>query len=448
MKPRKKLTFTIQYVLIFGALLLAANILLGLILVNRTSRTMRQMLEKNMLDITNTAAGLMDGDRLGALTEDDVGGDYFNAVIKTLSVFQDRVEIEYIYAVKQVGPEEFVFTVDPDPVDPGAFGEEVLFTYALGQAGKGVPTVDSAAVQDRWGNFYSAYSPVFDSAGAVAGIIGVDFDAVWYEHQLRGLSRTVTLITLLTVVIGAAVIFLITSRTQRRFHSLSQELAVLSGDVDELMSVITSTPGYQDSQPPEPPPAPSAEKKDGIGMLSDKIRAVEGNVKRYLDYAHRQASTDALTGVGNTTAYQSRITALDERAGDAAYAVAMFDVDRLKHVNDLYGHACGDMVIRAAASVLSGVFGPENVYRIGGDEFLAVAEGTDEAGMAALRAQAEASAAAYRLPEACCGETLSLSGGAAAFRPGEDADFRAVFIRADESMYGCKKEHHLAEAPE
>ena len=445
MKPRKKLNLTIRYVLIFGALMLAANIFLGLILVNQTRHTLRQLLEKNMLDITNTAAGLMDGDRLGALTEDDVGGDYFNEVIKTLRVFQDRVEIEFIYAVRQVGPEEFVFTVDPDPVDPGAFGEEVLFTYALGEAGKGNPTVDSAAAADRWGNFYSAYSPVFDSSGAVAGIIGVDFDAVWYEQQLRGLSRTVTLITLLTVAIGAVVIFLITSRTQKRFRNLSNELAVLSEDVDELTAVITSTPGYQDSLPPEPPPAPSSEKKDEIGILSDKIRSMEGSVKRYLDYAHRQASTDALTGVGNTTAYQSRIAALDEQGDAAAYAIAMFDVDRLKKVNDIYGHTCGDTVIRAAASVLSGVFGPQNVYRIGGDEFLAVAEQTDEEDIAAAQRRAEADAKAYLLPEELRGETLSLSGGAAVFRPGEDADFHAVFVRADESMYRIKNEHHLAE---
>ena len=53
MMRRKKLNFTIQYVLIFGALMLAANILLGVLLVNQTRQTLRQLLEKNMLDITN-----------------------------------------------------------------------------------------------------------------------------------------------------------------------------------------------------------------------------------------------------------------------------------------------------------------------------------------------------------------------------------------------------------
>lgn len=446
MRPRKKLNFTIRYVLLFGALLLAANILLGIVLFNQSRHTLREMLEKNMLDITNTAAGLMDGDRLGALTEADVGGPYFNEVIQTLSVFQDRVEIEFIYAVRQVGPQEFVFTVDPDPVDPGQFGEEVLFTYALGEAGKGIATVDSAAAADRWGNFYSAYSPVFDSAGKVAGIIGVDFGADWYEHQLRGLTRTVSLITILMVLIGAAVIFLITNRTQKRFRDLSNELAVLSGDVDELTTVIVSTPGYEASALPDRAPAPDAGRVDEIGILSEKIRLMEGNVKRYLDYAHRQASTDALTGVGNTTAYQSRTAALDALGDAAAYTIAIFDVDRLKRINDDLGHASGDMVIRAAGIVLSRVFGAENVYRIGGDEFLSVAEGTDEAEMAGLLRRVEDAAAQFTMADKRCDGLLSLSSGAAAFRPGKGECFHTVFVRADEAMYRTKAEHHDAAA--
>ena len=122
--------------------------------------------------------------------------------------------------------------------------------------------MDSAAAADRWGNFYSAYSPVFDSDGNVAGIIGVDFGADWYEEQLRGLTRTVSLITILMVLIGAAVIFLITNRTQKRFRDLSDELAVLSGDVDELATVIVSTPGYEASALPDRATAPGTARAE------------------------------------------------------------------------------------------------------------------------------------------------------------------------------------------
>ena len=446
MKQRRKLNMTIQYVLIFGALLLAANIILGFVLQNQSRHTLRAMLEKNMLDITNTAAGLIDGDQLGALTEDDVGGPYFNEVIRILTVFQERVEIEFIYAVKQVDEEKFVFTVDPDPIDPGQFGEEVLYTYALGEAGKGVATVDSAAAADRWGNFYSAYSPVFDSSGAVAGIIGVDFDAAWYDQQVRRLSVTVTAVTLLTVLVGAAVIMLITGRTRKRFRALSDELTVLSADVDELTRIITSTPGYQASMASlletSHPAEAEMQKNDEIGILSDKIRVVENNVKAYLDYAHMQANTDGLTGAGNTNAYHDRISQL-EQCDD--YAVAVFDLDLLKTINDELGHACGDMVIQGAAAVIARVFGEENVYRIGGDEFCALAEHKTEAEMAQMLERVEAAAAQFTMPDKRCDGKLSLSGGAAVFRPGEDGEYKDVFVRADEAMYANKEAHHVPE---
>ena len=65
--------------------------------------------------------------------------------------------------------------------DPAAFGEEVVVSSGLIKAGKGEPAVDDAPLADRWGNYYSSYSPVFDSSGGVAGVIGVDFDAEWYD---------------------------------------------------------------------------------------------------------------------------------------------------------------------------------------------------------------------------------------------------------------------------
>ena len=320
MNTRNRIHFTTKYVLIFGALLLAANILLGIVLYNQSRAALTEMLEKNMLDITNTASGLIDGDALAAYTASDEGGDFYRSVVKTLLVFQERVEIEFIYAVKQVGPEDFIFTIDPDPVDPGAYGEPIVFTYALGEAGKGIATVDSAPAADRWGNFYSAYSPVLDSAGKVAGIIGVDFDAEWYARQLRQFSTTVASISVLTVLIGAAVIALITQRTRRSFLTLESEITGLSADVDELTAALTSTPGYSEiAGHPDPMPTVvrNGDAGDEITALSEKIRSMEDTMKRYLDYVHLRAYTDALTGVGNTAAYLERASVLDADPGAA-----------------------------------------------------------------------------------------------------------------------------------
>ena len=75
------------------------------------------------------------------------------------------------------GNGNFSFSVDPAPDDPGEFGAPVVYTEALYKASLGIPSVDEVAYTDAWGRFYSAYSPVFNSNGKVAGIVATDFSA-------------------------------------------------------------------------------------------------------------------------------------------------------------------------------------------------------------------------------------------------------------------------------
>ena len=450
MKKSRRISLTTKYVLIFGALLLAANILLGIVIVTQSAEAMSALVRKNMLDISNTAAGLVDGDILEFLDEENANGLSHSLVLHQLSVFQENIEIEYIYAVRQVDEDHFIFTVDADPEAPAEFGQEVLVTDALRQAAKGIAAVDEAPAEDEWGNFYTAYSPVLDSHGEIAGIIGVDFDVSWYQDQIRGNNLTIGLISILSVAACAWIVLMITRRVSRGFRELDSQLSALSADVVELTEEITSNPGYRESleQAGEETAfqaSAGSAGADEISELSEKIGSMQKELKRYLAYLHDQASTDPLTGIGNTAAYQSLLEALAEKiaAGSADFAVVVFDVDNLKLINDRYGHACGDMIIRGAAKSVARVFNPDLAFRIGGDEFLAVAEGMTEEEVRARLAQLDRAVEEFNAAEKLFPADLTLSRGAAVFRPGEDTSFRSVFIRADEDMYSNKRISHL-----
>ena len=69
---RKKLSFTSRYVLAFGLLMLLANTVLGVVILYQSTSTVRSLISKNMLDVVRSAADLLDGDTLAALTEEDV----------------------------------------------------------------------------------------------------------------------------------------------------------------------------------------------------------------------------------------------------------------------------------------------------------------------------------------------------------------------------------------
>lgn len=444
---RRRFSLTTRYVVIVGVLLLAANIVLGIVMMSQSKAMMNTMIRKNMLDISNTAAALLDGDVMAALTADDVGTPVFRDISDKLLVFQNNVDIEFIYAVKEDGPGRFVFTVDPDPVDPGQFGEEIVVTNALIEAGKGKASVDSSAVADRWGNFYSAYSPILDSKEQVAGVVGVDFGAEWYDMQIRQHTLSIGIISVLSVLIGAAVMVLITSKLRDKFRDLEQGLSALSGNVDKLTEQITSNPGYQDSLREDAAPVASVENEefgDEIEALGGKITSMRHELERYLQYVHVQAFTDMLTGVGNSNAYQDELKRINEQIarGEADFFAVVFDIDNLKIANDEYGHACGDRIIRGAGRAIADAFTLERTFRIGGDEFIAIPLHTTQEEVDRKLREIEAAVAAFNAapdrPEA----ELMLSMGAAAFRPGVDKSFREVFVRADESMYAVKGEHH------
>lgn len=148
----------------------------------------------------------------------------------------------------------------------------------------------------------------------------------------------------------------------------------------------------------------------------------------------QSASTDELTGLFNRRRLKEY---MDIRCRDQYFTFAVFyiDLDRFKPVNDTQGHACGDAVLRETAKRIKAVLGSTgSVYRIGGDEFIAVMEGnsgrkTCEQMKAALKAS---------IAEPVCYEdhciTISASIGYARF-PEEGDRLSRLMELADTRMY-------------
>lgn len=78
---------------------------------------------------------------------------------------------------------------------------------------------------------------------------------------------------------------------------------------------------------------------------------------------------DALTGFGNRFAMNRYISQIDHKK---SMGVVYCDITGLKHVNDTMGHKAGDQLILRARDCLSKAFGDYGVFRIGGDELLAL----------------------------------------------------------------------------
>jgi diguanylate cyclase (GGDEF)-like protein len=153
------------------------------------------------------------------------------------------------------------------------------------------------------------------------------------------------------------------------------------------------------------------------------------------------ARTDALTGLPNRREVLERIAAELERAArtDQPTSLLMFDIDRFKRVNDTYGHAAGDCVLRAVAAIARASLRRIDVCgRVGGEEFLVLLPeaGAEDACAAAERLRAAIASGATD----CVDKTLriTVSVGVVTRAPGETTSLDALVQAADLALYAAK----------
>jgi diguanylate cyclase (GGDEF)-like protein len=157
------------------------------------------------------------------------------------------------------------------------------------------------------------------------------------------------------------------------------------------------------------------------------------------DVKHRaEAVVDPLTGLFNRQALTARARELIEQArvSGLPLGVLMGDLDNFKRVNDRHGHHTGDAVLREVASTLRATLRTfDYIYRYGGEEFVILLPGTDEA---------RALATAERVRDAIgashpAGLRTTISVGVSV-GDGRESDFEDLLIAADRALYKAKGE--------
>ena len=142
---------------------------------------------------------------------------------------------------------------------------------------------------------------------------------------------------------------------------------------------------------------------------------------------------DRLTGVRNSLYYHAMMESAPPAAG---YSVIMVDANGLKQANDTYGHAAGDRLIcEVAAAMVKSVGKKGAVYRIGGDEFVAVIRSTDAEYLGGIER------AIHEQLSQIADTEVSASTGAAVNSEGES--FADTVSRADKLMYENKNQYYI-----
>ena len=174
---------------------------------------------------------------------------------------------------------------------------------------------------------------------------------------------------------------------------------------------------------------------DEIGDLTKEFSEMINAIAEKNRVISAMAYIDGLTGVKNNVAYRDAEKRLNEaiKAGNAKFAVAMLDVDRLKMINDNLGHETGDQAIVGSCYTLCKGFSHSPVFRVGGDEFVAIIEGEDYENRREIYEKLLHNEIKVRNTK------YEFSIGMATYEPSTDKNFKDVFNRADQEMYLNKK---------
>ena len=239
--------------------------------------------------------------------------------------------------------------------------------------------------------------------------------------------KAIVSISGISVLVASIIIILIANRYKKRFDRLFQGVNMVSEGIETLVREISP-----DAEPVEQT-MKTTRNADEIDMMNERIFSLQEKLSKQIQLVRSRAYIDGLTGLNNRAAYEEHAARLEDaiRGGTANFAIALFDVNSLKEVNDKYGHKKGDEVIHSAAVALQNTFREGKLYRIGGDEFLVILE-RSYAVLPQKLASLQGNLGGF-----------SISAGSAVYDRGTDRDYRSVFNRADMAMYNDKREYYL-----
>ncbi|MCR5668820.1 MAG: GGDEF domain-containing protein, partial [Lachnospiraceae bacterium] len=181
--------------------------------------------------------------------------------------------------------------------------------------------------------------------------------------------------------------------------------------------------------------------EDDIPRFIVGIIDVDTNVRRDQKYSenlaemNRLANFDALTGVKNKYAYadaESKLNLMIQHDNAPNFAIIVFDLNGLKKINDTFGHQAGDQFIKDGCKMICNYFQHSPVFRIGGDEFTVIAQGSDLDNLTEIMTTIDKTNVRNQRE----GKVV-IASGASRFQG--DSVVADVFKRADSKMYKNKR---------
>lgn len=333
----------------------------------------------------------------------------------------------------------YLYLVDADYREPCPVGciDEILPENEATLKNPEIGFAPNITNMPEYGYLITTAMPIFADQGKVVAYAAVDISMNTVMAQAhRFLAYAALAFLFLTVLVCFLIILLVNRMVVRPVNQLSKAAAEYTRDRKSFLTL-------------------NIHRNDEIGILADSMVHMESDMNGYIESLER--ATDALTTAREHAEHLDRVAkvdpltkALNKRAfalerhrleeSEEPYSIVMIDMNNLKAVNDTYGHDKGDVSIKTLFAVIRRTFRHSHVYRVGGDEFIALLEHDDylerETLLVSLNSVFQKNQESTALPP---WRRVTAAVGYADFVPGSGETVDALLKRADMAMYERKK---------
>ncbi len=239
----RKISIAVKIAIIVMVLFLASDVFIGVMVYRQTESMLISQIKDNAMNISRCVAASVDGELLSSIQDGDEETPAYTTIHEQLSLFLENAGVEYVYTIRQNPDGMIVFVVDSDPEEPGGINEDFgSDDPEIYEALSGQTAVNAQPYTDEWGTHLSAYSPVYAS-GKIVGLAVIDISMDWVNEQAHSLALLIFWICAVILLIGVAVLVMVSLGLRRSFVKLNDKVASLSNGDGDLTRLIEENSG-------------------------------------------------------------------------------------------------------------------------------------------------------------------------------------------------------------
>lgn len=240
-KKNRKMKMSIRAKILAGMIVCVLTVtnLIGWVFIIQAKNTLLEQCKKTARSSAKIAAQRVDGDILEKINSGEEETEQYKEILSQLQDFLTGDDIKYIYTMRMKDG-KLQFVVDADTEDGAAIGEEYEIYDEIAEAFQGKATVDREMTSDEWGDFYSAFAPIYNSSQKIVGIVGVDCSATAIRTQENAFIKQFLIIELVGLAVAVLLSLIISGVLSRSVSTIAEkmsELAMKEGDLTQKICV-------------------------------------------------------------------------------------------------------------------------------------------------------------------------------------------------------------------